>query len=149
MESLTSEIERGAREYIEQIDAMGGMVPAIERGYPQREIADAAYQYQAAVDRKEKVIVGVNDYLADEKPLEILRIDESVAGRQAGEAPGAASVAVERRSGAELSVLRKAAGGGDNLMPHLVEAVKAYATLGEICDALRGVFGVYTEAAIT
>jgi methylmalonyl-CoA mutase N-terminal domain/subunit len=149
VESLTNEIERGAREYIEQIDAMGGMVPAIERGYPQREIADAAYEYQAAVDRKEKVIVGVNDYLADEKPIEILRIDESVAGRQ-GERlrrlrASRSNEEVERK----ISALRRAAGGDDNLMPHLIGAVKAYATLGEICDALRGVFGVYTEAAIT
>src|SRR6185437_3211157 len=82
VESLTNEIERGARDYIKKIDAMGGMVRAIERGYPQREIADAAYQYQSAVDRKEKIIVGVNDYLSDEKPIEIYRIDESVAGRQ-------------------------------------------------------------------
>lgn len=149
VESLTNEIERGARGYIERIDAMGGMVRAIERGYPQREIADAAYQYQAAVDRKEKVIVGVNDYLADEKPIEILRIDESVAGRQDERLrrlrESRSNEEVERK----LSALRKAAGGGDNLMPHLIGAVKAYATLGEICDALRGVFGVYTEAAIT
>jgi methylmalonyl-CoA mutase N-terminal domain/subunit len=149
VESLTNEIERGARDYIDRIDGMGGMVRAIERGYPQREIADAAYQYQSAVDRKEKVIVGVNDYLAEEKPIEILRIDESVAGRQ-GERlrrlrASRSNEEVERK----LSVLRKAAGGADNLMPHLIGAVKAYATLGEICDALRGVFGVYAEAAVT
>jgi methylmalonyl-CoA mutase N-terminal domain/subunit len=149
VESLTNEIERGARDYVEQIDAMGGMVPAIERGYPQREIADAAYQYQTAVDRKEKVIVGVNDYLADEKPIEILRIDESVAGRQDERLRRLRASRSNEEVERKLSVLRKAAGGGDNLMPHLVEAVKAYATLGEICDALRGVFGVYTEAAIT
>ena len=149
VESLTNEIERGAREYIEQIDAMGGMVPAIERGYPQREIADAAYQYQAAVDRKEKVIVGVNDYLADEKPIEILRIDESVADRQEERLRGLRASRSNEGVERKISALRKAAGGGDNLMPHLIEAVKAYATLGEICDALRGVFGVYTEAAIT
>ena len=149
VESLTNEIERGARDYIEQIDAMGGMVPAIERGYPQREIADAAYQYQAAVDRKEKVIVGVNDYLADEKPIEILRIDESVAGRQEERLRRLRASRSNEEVERKLSALRKAAGGCDNLMPHLIEAVKAYATLGEICDALRGVFGVYTEAAIT
>ena len=149
VESLTNEIERGARDYIEQIDSMGGMVPAIERGYPQREIADAAYQYQAAVDRKEKVIVGVNDYLADEKPIEILRIDESVAGRQGEGLRRLRASRSNEEVGRELSVLRKAAGGGENLMPHLIGAVKAYATLGEICDALREVFGVYTEAAIT
>jgi methylmalonyl-CoA mutase, N-terminal domain len=149
VESLTNEIERGARDYIEQIDAMGGMVPAIERGYPQREIADAAYHYQAAVDRKEKVIVGVNDYLADEKPIEILRIDESVAGRQEERLRRLRTSRSNEEVERKLSALRKTSGGGDNLMPHLIEAVKAYATLGEICDALRGMFGVYTEAAIT
>ncbi|HXT86778.1 MAG TPA: methylmalonyl-CoA mutase family protein, partial [Verrucomicrobiae bacterium] len=149
VESLTNEIERGARDYIKKIDAMGGMVRAIERGYPQREIADAAYQYQSAVDRKEKIIVGVNDYLSDEKPIEILRIDESVAGRQDERLrrlrASRSNDEVERK----LAALRKAGGGDENLMPHLIGAVKAYATLGEICDALREVFGVYTEAAIT
>ncbi len=83
VETLTNEIERGARDYIEKIDALGGMVAAIERGYPQREIADASYRYQVAVDRKEKIIVGVNDYVAEEKPIDILQIDETVARRQA------------------------------------------------------------------
>ena len=150
VETLTNEIERGARDYIERIDAMGGMVRAIERGYPQREIADAAYQYQAAVDRKEKVVVGVNDYLADEKPIEILRIDESVAGRQDERLRRLRASRSNEEVERKLAALRKAsASGGENLMPHLIEAVKAYATLGEICDALREVFGVYTEAAIT
>ncbi|HEY6903503.1 MAG TPA: methylmalonyl-CoA mutase family protein, partial [Candidatus Acidoferrales bacterium] len=149
VESLTNEIEHGARDYIERIDAMGGMVPAIERGYPQREIADAAYQYQAAVDRKEKIIVGVNDYLAEEKPIEILRIDESVAGRQAERLQRLRASRSNEEVERKLSVLRKAADGGENLMPHLIGAVKAYATLGEICDALREAFGVYAEAAIT
>ncbi len=150
VETLTNEIERGARDYIERIDAMGGMVRAIERAYPQREIADAAYQYQAAVDRKEKVVVGVNDYLADEKPIEILRIDESVAGRQDERLRRLRASRSNEEVERKLAALRKAsASGGENLMPHLIEAVKAYATLGEICDALREVFGVYTEAAIT
>ncbi len=149
VESLTNEIERGARDYIERIDAMGGMVRAIERGYPQREIADAAYQYQTAADRKEKIIVGVNDYLSDEKPIEILRIDESVGGRQEERLQRLRASRSNEEVGRKLAALRKAAGDGDNLMPPLVGAVKAYATLGEICDALRKVFGVYTEAAIT
>ena len=148
VETLTNEIERGACDYVEKIDAMGGMVRAIERGYPQREIADAAYQYQASVDRKEKIIVGVNDYLSDEKPIEILRIDESVAGRQDERLRRLRASRSDEEVERKLSVLRKAAGGGDNLMPHLIGAVKAYATLGEICDALRDVFGIYTEAAI-
>jgi methylmalonyl-CoA mutase, N-terminal domain len=149
VEALTNEVERGAWDYIEKIDALGGMVAAIERAYPQREIAEAAYKYQMAVDRKEKIIVGVNDYVAEEKGIDILQIDETVAERQAvrlrklrAERSGAE---VERR----LDALRKAAAGDANLMPHIYDAVKAYATLGEICDALREVFGIYEEVAIT
>jgi methylmalonyl-CoA mutase N-terminal domain/subunit len=149
VEALTNEVERGAWDYIEKIDAMGGMVAAIERSYPQREIAEASYKYQVAVDKKEKIIVGVNDYVAREKPLDILQIDETVASRQAKrlrELRAERSPAeVERR----LNALRKAAEGRDNLMPYLFEAVKAYATVGEICDALREVFGTYEEVAIT
>ncbi len=149
VETLTNEVERGARGYIAQIDALGGMVPAIERGFPQREIADASYRYQVAVDRKEKLIVGVNDYVGEEKPIEILQIDETVARRQAARLrrlrAERSNDEVERR----LSALRKAAAGSENAMPHLFEAVKAYATLGEICDALRDVFGVYEEVSVT
>ena len=149
VETLTNEVERGACDYIEKIDALGGMVAAIERGFPQREIADAAYRYQVAVDRKEKIVVGVNDYVVDEKPIETLHIDETVGRRQADRLrnlrANRSNAEVERR----LNSLRHAAAGTDNLMPHLFEAVKAYATLGEICDALRQPFGVYQEAAIT
>ena len=149
VESLTNEVERGANEYIAKIDAMGGMVAAIERGYPQREIADASYRYQLAADRKEKIIVGVNDFVGDEKPIEILQIDESVAHHQQ---PRLKKLRAERSSDAvarTLSALRKAAAGTGNTMPHIYEAVRAYATLGEICEALREVFGTYTETAIT
>jgi methylmalonyl-CoA mutase, N-terminal domain len=149
VEALTNEVERGARDYIDRIDALGGMVAAIERAYPQREIAEASYRYQMAVDRKEKIIVGVNDYVAEEKPIEILQIDETVADRQAerlGKLRAERSTEeVERR----LAALSRAAAGKENLMPYLYDAVKAYATLGEICDALRAVFGVYEEVAIT
>jgi methylmalonyl-CoA mutase N-terminal domain/subunit len=149
VETLTNEIERGARDYIERIDALGGMVAAIERGFPQREIADAAYRYQVAVDRKQKIVVGVNEYLVDEKPIETLHIDQTVGGRQADRLrklrADRSNAEVERR----LNSLCHAAAGTDNLMPHLFEAVKAYATLGEICGALRQPFGVYQEVAIT
>ena len=149
VETLTNEVERGAREYIGKIDAMGGMVAAIERSYPQREIAEASYRYQQAVDRKEKIIVGVNEYVSEEKPLEVLQIDESVAGRQQERLRRLRA----ERSGEEvrrrLDGLKRAAEGTENLMPHLYEAVKAYATLGEICDSLRAVFGAYEEVAIT
>ncbi|HVB59466.1 MAG TPA: methylmalonyl-CoA mutase family protein [Candidatus Acidoferrales bacterium] len=148
IESLTNEIERGAWDYFEKIDAVGGMIQAIERGYPQREIAKAAYRYQLAVDRKEKIIVGVNEYVTDEKPIEILRIDESVAQRQAARLRQLRAERSNEDVERCLKVLRKAASGTGNLMPCLLEAVKAYATLGEICDALREVFGVYNEIAV-
>ena len=149
VEALTNEEERGAWDYIHKIDALGGMVAAIERGYPQREIAEASYRYQQAVDRKEKIIVGVNDYVADEKGIDILQIDETVATRQAARLAklkaDRSNAEVERR----LAALRKAAAGKDNLMPFIYDAVKAYATFGEVCDAMRAVFGIYEEVAIT
>ncbi|MCU1240161.1 MAG: methylmalonyl-CoA mutase [Candidatus Acidoferrum typicum] len=149
VETLTNEIERGAWDYIEKIDALGGMVAAIERGYPQREISEASYRYQVAVDKKEKIIVGVNDFVTKEKPLDTLQIDESVADRQ-GER--LRKLRAERSSDEvtrRLNVLRKAAQGSENLMPYIFDAVKSYATLGEICDAMREVFGTYEEIAIT
>ncbi len=149
METLTNEVERGAWDYIEKIDAMGGMVAAIERSYPQREIAEASYKYQVAVDKKEKIIVGVNDYVAAEKPLDILQIDESVAHRQAERLSKLRADRSKAEVDRRLSALRKAAQGKDNLMPFLFDAVKAYATVGEICDTLREVFGTYEEVAIT
>jgi methylmalonyl-CoA mutase, N-terminal domain len=149
VETLTNEVERGAWDYIEKIDAMGGMVPAIERSYPQREIAEASYKYQVAVDKKEKIIVGVNDYVAAERPLDILQIDESVARRQAKRLSKLRADRSKAEVDRRLNVLRKAAEGKDNLMPFLFDAVKAYATVGEICDALRKVFGTYEEVAIT
>jgi methylmalonyl-CoA mutase N-terminal domain/subunit len=149
VETLTNEVERGAWDYIEKIDAMGGMVPAIERSYPQREIAEASYKYQVAVDKKEKIIVGVNDYIAPEKPLDILQIDESVARRQAERLSKLRADRSKAEVDRRLNALRKAAQGKDNLMPFLFDAVKSYATVGEVCDALREVFGTYEEVAIT
>jgi methylmalonyl-CoA mutase N-terminal domain/subunit len=149
VETLTSEIERGAWDYIEKIDSLGGMVAAIERSFPQREIAEASYRYQVAVDRKEKIIVGVNDFVTEEKPLEILQIDDSLGDRQAEKLRTLRA----QRSGEEvnrrLNALREAAEGSANLMPFIYEAVKSYATLGEICDAMREVFGIYEEVSIT
>ncbi len=149
VETLTNEVERGACDYIAKIDAMGGMVAAIERGFPQREIADASYRYQLAVDRKEKIVVGVNEFAGKEKPIDILQIDESVAHQQEQRLR---MLRAERSSDAvarALAALRKAAEGTANTMPYIYEAVRAYATLGEICGALRNVFGTYTETAIT
>jgi len=149
VETLTNEVERGAWDYIHKIDALGGMVAAIERSYPQREIAEASYRYQMAVDRKQKIIVGVNEYASREKPIEVLQINESV---RAGQIERLRTMRAERsgdRVQRQLAALRKAAQGAENLMPHIYEAVKAYATLGEICAALRDVFGTYEETAVT
>jgi methylmalonyl-CoA mutase, N-terminal domain len=149
VETLTNEVEAGAWEYIHRIDAMGGMVAAIEKSYPQREIAEASYRYQMAVDKKEKIIVGVNDYVTPEKSLDVLHIDETVAHRQAARLnklrAERSSAEVDRR----LAAIRKAAEGSENLMPFIYDAVKAYATLGEICETMRTVFGPYEEVAVT
>jgi methylmalonyl-CoA mutase, N-terminal domain len=149
VETLTNEVERAAWDYIGKIDALGGMVAAIEQAYPQREIADASYRYQMAVDRKEKIIVGVNDYVGEEKPIDILQIDESVLARQADRLRRLRTDRSNDEVARRLAALRNAAQGAENLMPHIYEAVKAYATLGEICDALRDVFGTYEEVAVT
>jgi methylmalonyl-CoA mutase N-terminal domain/subunit len=149
VEALTNEVEQGAWEYVRRIDAMGGMVAAIEKSYPQREIAEASYRYQMAVDKKEKIIVGVNEYVTPEKPIDLLQIDETVARRQEARLKklraDRSPTEVERR----LKDLRKAAEGKENLMPFIYDAVKAYATLGEVCEAMRAVFGAYEETAVT
>ena len=149
VEALTSEVERGAWEYINKIDAIGGMVAAIDRNYPQREIAEASYRYQVEVDKKEKIIVGVNDYVVEEQQLEVLQIDETVAHQQAERLKKLRAERSPEEVTRRLGALRKAAEGKDNLMPFLYEAVKVYATLGEICEAMRDVFGTHEEVAIT
>jgi methylmalonyl-CoA mutase N-terminal domain/subunit len=149
LETLTDEMEAAAWNYIRKIDAMGGMIPAIERGYPQREIADASYAYQQAVDRKAKIIVGVNAFKGEDKPIEVLRIDESVREHQCGRLRTLRARRSNREVSRQLAALRSAAQGTENLMPHIFSAVKAYATLGEICDALREVFGTHEEVSVT
>jgi methylmalonyl-CoA mutase N-terminal domain/subunit len=160
LESLTLQMENGAFDYFGKLDAMGGMVKAIERGYPQKEIAEAAYQYQRAVEAKEKIIVGVNEFAVEEQPLNILYIDETVARHQSQKLKALRrsrlNAEVERR----LDALKKAAArdpragpngnvSSANTMPYIIEAVRAYATIGEICEALRQVYGTYTEVSVT
>src|SRR5262249_47159804 len=149
VERLTDDMVQGARQYFDAIDKMGGMVEAIERGYPQKEIAESAYRFQQSVERKEKVIVGVNDFVqADEPPIEILYIDETAGEKQLAKLD---RLKKERRAEAvqrALDALRRAAGTRDNLMPLILEAVRAYATIGEMCDALREVWGEYEEVPI-
>jgi methylmalonyl-CoA mutase, N-terminal domain len=149
VETLTNEMEQAAWDYMRRIDAMGGMVAAIEKSYPQREIAEASYRYQMAVDKKEKIIVGVNDFVTPEKPLNILQIDEAVEHRQHARLQKLRADRYTAEVDRRLNALRKAADGRANLMPFIYDAVKAYATLGEICEAMRTVFGAYEEVAVT
>jgi len=156
VERMTLDMEKGAFDYFDKLDAMGGMVAAIEKGYPQKEIAEASYQFQRATELKEKITVGGNEFMVEEPPPNILYIDESVARHQ-GEKLAKLRA---RRSNDEvrrrLEALKKAAAEEPktptegkispvNTMPFIVDAVKAYATVGEICDALREVYGTYEE----
>jgi methylmalonyl-CoA mutase N-terminal domain/subunit len=158
VERLTLDMENGAFDYFNKLDAMGGMVAAIEKGYPQKEIAEASYQFQRATEAREKITVGANEFVVDEPSPHILYIGEEVAQAQTKKL----NALRKRRSNDEvrrrLDALKKAAAqepkAGDNgqispvnTMPFIVEAVKAYATVGEICEALREVYGTYTETA--
>ncbi len=146
LEALTNEMERGAEEYFERIDALGGMVEAIEKGFPQKEIQEASYQFQKAVEQKEKIVVGVNEFeLEEEPPIEILQIGEEVRELQAKRLKEVRRVRDSRAVRRSLSELKAAARSDRNLMPHIIEAVREYATLGEMCSALQEVFGSYQE----
>ncbi len=150
LEKLTLDMEREAYEYFERIDEMGGMVEAIERGFPQREIAESAYRFQQAVEKKEKIIVGVNDYVASEEPpVPILYIDEEAASRQMDRLERLRRQRDRDKVERALDALRAAASRpSSNLMPPLLDAVRAYATVGEMCDALREVWGEYEEEPV-
>ncbi len=149
VESLTRDMEQGTLKYWDTIDRMGGMVEAIELGYPQKEIAEASYQFQQAVERGEQVIVGVNDYVqADEKPIEILYIDDTTAETQLARLETLKRTRDNDAVQRTLDELRRAARGRDNTMPPLLDCVRAYATVGEMCDALRDVWGEYEEVPV-
>ena len=150
LESLTTKMEDGALDYFERIDALGGMVDAVEKGFPQREIQDSAYQYQKALERGDQTIVGVNKYVMENEPQEvpILVINESVRKHQIERLEQARAKRDEGEVSQSLDSLRKAAQGNENTMPATIKAVRAYATLGEICSALRDVYGIYEEPAI-
>jgi methylmalonyl-CoA mutase N-terminal domain/subunit len=150
IEELTDRMEKGCFEYIEKIDQFGGMVEAIEAGFPQREIWDASYQFQRAVDSGEKVVVGVNAFrMEQEDPHEILYIDESVTEQQMQLLNKVRAERDTQKVQDTLQALRTAAADPNaNTMPPIIEAVKAYATVGEISDALREVFGTYQEPAL-
>ena len=146
VEALTNEIERKAMEYIEKIEAMGGAVKAIESGYVQGEIAESAYQYQKEIETKKRIIVGLNQFQIEEEPLrDILRIKPEAERYQKEKLARVKKERNNTKVKETLSVLKKAAQGTDNVVPPILEAVKVYATLGEISDTLREVFGEYRE----
>jgi methylmalonyl-CoA mutase N-terminal domain/subunit len=148
VERLTRDMEAGARRYFDEIDRLGGMVAAIEAGYPQREIAESSYRFQQAVEAREKTIVGVNDFVQDEAPIETLYIDETTADHQLEKLAHLRRSRDSGRVRSALDALRAAAAGKSNVMPPILEAVRAYATVGEMCDALRDVWGEYEETAV-
>ncbi|HTX17008.1 MAG TPA: methylmalonyl-CoA mutase family protein [Candidatus Baltobacteraceae bacterium] len=149
IEKLTSEIEAAAQDYISRIDAMGGMLRAIETGYVQQEIQKSAYEYQRAVERGEQVVVGVNRFETDqERPIPTLRIDPEIERSQIARLQALRARRDPAKSRAALGEIERRAGGSENLMPAILAAVEASATVGEISDALRRAFGEYRESVV-
>jgi methylmalonyl-CoA mutase N-terminal domain/subunit len=144
VERLTTELEKKAWEYIEKIDDLGGAVAAIERGYLQREIQNAAYLYQRQIETKERIIVGVNQFTSgDEPPADIVKVNPALEERQRR---AVARIRAERNADAARTALERvesSARDGSNLMPPIIDAVRSWCTLGEISDAMRRVFGEY------
>ena len=148
LEWLTDDMERQARDYFDRIDSLGGVVPAIEKGFFQKEIAAASYKYQKEIDNKERVVVGVNEYTSDESvEIPILEMDPEGFDRQCARLKKLRASRDKGKFEASIRAIEKAAEGDANLMPHFIEAAKAKVTLGEMCDVLRGVFGEYREGS--
>jgi len=149
VEALTDEMERQAEKYFKQIEALGGVIPAIEANFFQKEIADSAFRYQQELETKRRLVVGVNEFTVDEDtPIEILRIDPKLESEQVARVRDVRKKRDQARCSNALSSVRKAAAGTDNLMPYILEAVRAYATEGEIMNTMIEVFGIYTERAV-
>jgi len=150
VEALTDKMEREAEAYFEKIDALGGVIPAIEAGFFQREIAEAAYRYQIELDNKEKIIVGVNDFVEEGGKIEIpiLEISPEVEKKQRKRIAELRSSRNQERVDETLAALKQGAADGSNLMPLLLNCTRAYVTLGEMCDSLKEEFGVHEEEAV-
>jgi len=150
IEAMTNEIEKKAMEYIEKIDQMGGMIKAIETGYVQKEIHESAYKQQLAIDKGEEVIVGVNKFQMEEdtKKREILKVDPELEKKQVERLKKLKERRDNEKVRKSLQKIKEVASTQENLFPYVLEAVKAYATVGEISNALRDVFGEYTETVI-
>jgi methylmalonyl-CoA mutase N-terminal domain/subunit len=145
VEALTYQMEGQAWEYIHRIDEMGGMVAAVERGYPQAEIADSAYKYQKQIDSAEKAVVGVNKYATDHPPITIWRMKPEIEERQLRRLREVKQLRNNQEVKEVLNQIRIASKNGENLMPHIIDAVRKYATIQEICDVWRDVFGRYSD----
>jgi len=149
VEALTNKMEEACYSYFDRIDSVGGVIPAIERGYFQREIAEAAYRYQQEIDSRERIIVGLNDYVIDEPlTIPILQMDKEGEKRHLERLNRVRRERSARDVAKRLGELKRAAQGTDNLMPYILEAVRSYATLGEICGVLREVFGEYRPTEV-
>jgi methylmalonyl-CoA mutase N-terminal domain/subunit len=150
IEKLTRDMEEGVFEYFRKIDDFGGMVEAIEAGFPQRDMQDASYEFQKAVESRDKIIVGVNDYVMPDETMELplLQIDESVAALQEERLKKLRAERDNAQVKKTLQSLSEGARGRQNTMPLLLDCVRAYSTLGEMCDALRPVFGEYQEPVL-
>src|SRR5712671_323421 len=149
IEKLTDEIEARAKDYIKKIDALGGMLRAIETGYVQGEIQKAAYEYQRAIERGEQIVVGVNQFVAEkETPIPIQRIDPDNERAQVERVRALRERRDSTRASASVAEVERRARSGENLMPAIANAVEAFATVGEISDAMRRVFGEYTESVV-
>jgi methylmalonyl-CoA mutase N-terminal domain/subunit len=145
IEALTHQMEEQAWEYIRKIDEMGGMVAAIERGFPQAEVADSAYKYQRQIDSGEKVVVGVNKYATEHPPITIWRMKPEIEERQLKRLREVKQSRNNQKVKEFLHEVRKASKNGENLMPHIINAVREYASIQEICDVWRDVFGRYSD----
>ena len=149
VENLTNEMEKRAMEYFQKLDDMGGAIPAIEKGFFQKEIADSAYEYQKEVDEKRRILVGVNDYTTEEKqPIKVLRVDPKVEEEQVASLHKLKSERDNKKVNEMLEKLHYATEKDENLMPTVIEAVKVYVTLGEITEVLREVYGEYKELIV-
>ncbi len=148
IEALTNKIEEGVCKYFKKIDELGGMVEAIQQGYPQREIARSSQWYQQAIEKKEKIVVGLNEFVEEEEPIETLKIGPEIEKKQIKAVKGIRKKRNKKRWEASLKRLKGAAEGKENLMPYIIDAVKAYATVGEVSNTLKEVFGEYKEPAL-
>ncbi len=145
LEKLTLETEAAANDYIHRIDEMGGMIAAIEAGFPQSEISAASYRYQREIEVGERTIVGANRFESEEQAIDLLQVDATAGERQRAKLAGLRSSRNNEAARNALSALSRAAESKENTMPYLLEAVRTYATVGEVCDAFRKVFGTYSE----